>query len=361
VVPIGLISKGIFHLMDLPVKGYTVGRPELLEAPIRWKGERILLKLPPALLRHSLELSTFVREVTGKEVIISARPSFGACDISPGECSLEGLAGVLDLGHAPMPTVYGRRGCRALSVPLEAVVDKGVLEKVLESIPLKSPATVGLLTTAQHLSLLKVAEKVLGRRGFRVLVGRGGKRLFFPGQVLGCDLSAARAVRDDVDLFLYIGTGQFHPRGVALSTGKRVLTLDPLTGLWGEVEEGERERFIRRRYGAMMMAKELIEAGEPVGIYMSNLLGQRREALAYEIRDRLLERGIEAFLFQSELLTPGQVSDLSLKVLVNTACPRIAVDDYPLYSEVAAILLTPLEMIAILEEKPPEDYVLDEF
>ncbi|MCD6383968.1 MAG: diphthamide biosynthesis enzyme Dph2 [Thermoplasmata archaeon] len=345
--------------MDFPIEHYSVEDEKLLKSIRRWEGRRILLKLPAALLRHSAEISKYVEGMTAKEVVVSSRPSFGACDVSPAD--LNGFSGVLDLGHTPMPSLYPAFKGRYLSVPLRRVVDEEGIETILRRIPLKPPLSVGLLTTAQHRTLIQLAKNVLEGEGFKVFIGKGGKRLFFPGQVLGCDLSAARAVKDLVDLFLYIGTGEFHPRGVMLSTGKRVLVLDPVGVRWGEVDANERERFIRRRYSTLLKARELLDSGEPVGIYISYLIGQSRRRLAEELKEMLEERGIDVILITSEVLTPGQVRDLSLKVIVNTACPRITFDDSSAYSEVGCILLSPWELEAVLFGYPPINYVLDEF
>lgn len=345
--------------MDFPIRGYTVGEPSLLKVPSRWKGKRILLKLPAALMKDAPLIIPYVEEISSKEVLLSSRPSFGACDVTPAECISRGTCGVLDLGHAPMPSIYSERPCPFLSVPLRVTLEMEVFLNHLSSIPVE-PSRVGLITTAQHADLLEMASSALKKQGFRPLIGRGGRRLFYPGQVLGCDLSSAKVIQDQVDVFLYIGSGRFHPRGVALSTGKRVLILDPLSGVWGEVEEGYRERFIRQRYAAMVEAKRLMDGGEKVGIYISELLGQRRAEVAEEIKRDLEERGVEALLLQSEVLSPAQARDLSLKVMVNTACPRITFDDAPLYREQGTILLTPWEVKATLRNLSPESYSLDE-
>ena len=58
-------------------------------------------------------------------------------------------------------------------------------------------------------------------------MGPAGGRIKHPGQVLGCCYSTARELY--LDEYLFIGTGQFHPLGIALATGKRVVTADPIT------------------------------------------------------------------------------------------------------------------------------------
>lgn len=53
--------------------------------------------------------------------------------------------------------------------------------------------------------------------------------------------------------YLFIGTGQFHPLGIALATGKRVITADPVTV---EVSEIDPDPMLRRRFAAITRASE---------------------------------------------------------------------------------------------------------
>src|SRR4030043_1391157 len=86
--------------------------------------------------------------------------------------------------------------------------------QVLKKIKVEGKA--GLITTIQHSDKLKDAQKVIPDS----IIG---------GSVLGCDVSAAEKIKDKVDFFVYIGTGEFHPLGVALKTGKEVIIANPLT------------------------------------------------------------------------------------------------------------------------------------
>jgi len=57
----------------------------------------------------------------------------------------------------------------------------------------------------------------LESKGIECLVGDGGGRTPFPGQVLGCSFEEAK--KTGADEILFVGTGVFHPIGVQLSTG----------------------------------------------------------------------------------------------------------------------------------------------
>ena len=85
--------------------------------------------------------------------------------------------------------------------------------KSLEEIKIKNPETlptrIGLVTTIQHMHKLEEVKTFLEKKG---------KKAVICGQVLGCNASCTAG--KDVDAFLYIGSGRFHPIGVALKTLK---------------------------------------------------------------------------------------------------------------------------------------------
>ena len=75
------------------------------------------------------------------------------------------------------------------------------------------PKKVGLVTTVQHKHELKKIKELIEKTGKKTVIG---------GQILGCDVNAAKKIKSKVDAFLYIGSGEFHPLGVALETNKKV-------------------------------------------------------------------------------------------------------------------------------------------
>ena len=121
----------------------------------------------------------------------------------------------------------------------------------------------------------------------------------YPGQVLGCSYSAAKAL--DVDEYLFIGTGQFHPLGIALATGKRVVIADPVTG---EVSEIDTDPMLRRRFGAITRAGE----AKRFAILVSKKPGQKRMDLARRLMRLGEARGLEMFLVYLDNIEPDGCS-----------------------------------------------------
>ena len=71
------------------------------------------------------------------------------------------------------------------------------------------PKKVGLVASVQYLGGLQTIKKQL-------------KDAVVGGQVLGCRVEEAEKIQDQIDAFLYIGTGKFHPIAVYLITKKDV-------------------------------------------------------------------------------------------------------------------------------------------
>ena len=72
----------------------------------------------------------------------------------------------------------------------------------------------------QHKHELKKVKEIIEKAGKNAVIG---------GQILGCDVNAAKKIKNKVDAFLYIGSGEFYPLGVALETGKKVIIANPKT------------------------------------------------------------------------------------------------------------------------------------
>ena len=125
-------------------------------------------------------------------------------------------------------------------------------------------------------------KKKLENVGFQVEVPVGGARLTFPGQVLGCNYSG-----DDPQIghYLFLGSGDFHPIGLVLHTGKPLTMLDPYTGDATELSLARVERILRQRFGLIMS----IQDAKTYAILIGEKPGQMRRTLAMRMK-KLLEK-----------------------------------------------------------------------
>ncbi|MGB9927343.1 MAG: diphthamide biosynthesis enzyme Dph2 [Methanosarcina sp.] len=329
------MSLGISEAFDL--------RPDYIISVIRKLGvKKVGFQFPEGLKRKGPELARKVEESTGAEVIISGDPCFGACDFD--RTLLEHVDILFHFGHAELEDT--KLSDKVFFIEARSNVDiKSVVKKAISEL---KGQKIGLITTVQHVHKLPEACSILEAKGKKCVIENGDSRLAYAGQVLGCNFSAARA--EICDEYLYIGSGDFHPLGVALSTKKRVLAADPFSG---EVREVDPSRILRQR--SAVIAKSL--DAEVFGIIVSSKNGQERMNLASSLKDLAKKHGKEAHLILIDLVTPDQLLQFKVDAFVNTACPRLAIDEVGRFP---SPMLTPQEFEIVLGEREWEKLVLDE-
>lgn len=329
------MSLGMNEAFDL--------KPDYIINVIKKTGAKIVgFQFPEGLKRKGPELAKKVEEATSAEIIISGDPCYGACDLD--RTLLKQVDILFHFGHAELEDT--KLSEKVYFIETRSAIDiRPVVEK---AIPELKGQVIGLITTVQHVHKLPDACTVLKANGKTCVIGRGDSRLAYSGQVLGCNFSAAR---DEVcDEYLYIGSGDFHPLGVALSTKKRVLAADPFSG---EVREVDPSRILRQR--SAVIAKSL--DAQVFGIIVSSKNGQERMELASSLKALAKKHGKEAHLILIDLVTPDQLLQFKVDAFVNTACPRLAIDEVGRFP---SPMLTPQEFEIVLGEREWESLVLDE-
>ena len=214
------------------------------------------------------------------------------------------------------------------------------------------PERIGLLATVQYLGLIPKVKGMLESSGREVRVGEGDRRICHPGQVLGCNCSAAESVDADVDGYLFIGEGDFHPLAAAFGMEKPVLVLNPVTGEVRDMSE-TRDRILRRRFAAIQGARD----AESFLVIVCSKVGQNRSGLADEMVSLLRRHGRTAHKVIIEEINPTALISYQVDAFVNTACPRIAMDDAARYPKP---MLTPPELEIALGEREWGQYVFDQ-
>lgn len=330
------------------VRVFATESPELLEAIRAAKPKRVVLQVPAGLVRNAHSLAARLREGAGVPVDLATRPCFGACDVpSDAEAPRADLAVVL--GHAPIPNMPLTR--RTFFVEMR---DPGGDPEHLAEIVVRAglPRRLGLVASVQHLDLVPRLVAALARQGYDVRVGRGDRRLAYAAQALGCNYTGAESVANDVEAFLFLGTGRFHPVGLAFAVDRPVHALDPLRG---ELEPPiDRGALIRRRQLVVASVRD----AQRWGILVSTFAGQNRSPTALALQERARARGREAEILLFDRLDGRDLEGRAFDAYVCTACPRIALDDGANYPKP---ILTPPEFLMALGELPLEPYRFDTY
>jgi len=173
-------------------------------------------------------------------------------------------------------------------------------------------------------------------------------RLSYPGQVIGCDYSNAVSIAKDVEAFLFVGGGQFHALGVALSTSKPTVVADPYDGIAFPVDE-EAETLLKQRWAYVQEAKK----GKVFAVLIGLKPGQKRLEEALQLKEKLEKENKTTHLFSMKEFTPEALMEFpSIDAFVNTACPRISLDDATRFRKP---ILTLNEALVVIGELSWED------
>ena len=325
----------------------TVG-PALFEALRAARPKRIVIQVPAGLVRNAHDLSSRVEQEVGVPVVLATRPCFGACDFpSIDEAPRADVAVVL--GHAPIPNVSVVRPTYFVEMRQPGGDPEALAATVAAG---GVPRRLGLVVSVQHLDLIEPFREALRLRGYEVQVGRGDRRLAYAAQALGCNYTSAEAVASQVDAFLFLGTGRFHPIGLAFAVERPVWSLDPLQN---RLEPAiDRAALIRQRQLVVATVRDV----RSWGILVSTFAGQDRTPMALALQERARARGRETQVLVFDRLDPRDLEGRALGAYVNTACPRIALDDGANYPKP---VLTPPEFLMAIGELPLEPYRFDTY
>jgi len=341
----------------------------------------VALQVPEGLKMQALEMMDSIETETSAKVVLAADPCYGACDLVHDKMKMMGVELVAHMGHSQMnidsgmptqfiPVTYEGDPEIEPVLPILEMHRTIALQRMSEEVSELSEeekqdrfrdmvgrvnklndTKLGLVGSIQHLHLLEDFKTRFEKAGFDVTIPVGGARLTFPGQVLGCNYSGDH---DDIGHYVFLGSGDFHPIGLVLHTGKPLAMLDPYTGEASEMSRERIERILRQRFGLIMAVQD----SNTFAILIGEKPGQMRRTLALRIKRLLEKHGKKGYLLALEHVGPELIHFYPVDAYVNTACPRIAIDDAVKYDKP---LITPYELEVALGEKDwSEGYQFDE-
>jgi 2-(3-amino-3-carboxypropyl)histidine synthase len=343
-------------------KSYKLELDEIIKIVLEKGYTAIGLQLPEGLKIYAETIKDHIEDRIKKQgqdltLIISGEPCYGACDLVGDQYKQMGVEAIFHFGHAELPNL-GRSEIPAYFIQTASTLElKKVLDKVINYIKkhkkeLGSNPKIGLITTVQHIHLLKKAMIFLDKNKFKTFIGKGDNRIKYDGQVLGCNFSAATSITKKVDFFIFIGSGNFHPLGVALATGQKVIIADPYTNEVRDIKKIH-DTIMRQRGGAIARAMD----ANAFGILISIKPGQNRQKLAMGLKDLIREHNKRSYLIALNEFEPVKLKAFKVDTFVSTGCPRIAIDDYLKYD---VPILTPVELEIVLGEKNWDQYEFDQ-
>jgi len=283
---------------------------DILKKLKRKRVKRVFIQYPEGL---KLRIQSIAKKIedNGFEAMICCEPCYGACDIRDIEAERLGCDVILHIGHSDLkikskiPVIYWEYFYTVDPIP--------ILKKEIRK--LKQFKRIGLITSVQFVKATEKVKDYLKDVGKEVYIH---KSLKYPGQILGCNVDAAKKIEDKIDCFLYVGAGKFHPIGVAVNTKKPVFSLDfekkKLYSL-----ETERKKWLRKRAWYDSKLEDAIK----VGIIVCWKKGQERMNEVRKLKKELENKGKEVSILAFDNFKEEKIEGLKFDVLVNLACPRL--------------------------------------
>lgn len=204
---------------------------------------------------------------------------------------------------------------KTIFMPAKSDVDViPTVKKALKHLPEK----VGLLCTIQHIDKLNEAKEFLEKNG---------RKVFVAGQILGCNITKADKIVDQVDAFLYVGSGNFHPVGAILKTRKKIVCANPFREDVSVIDEKELDRLEKKKKGAYLK----FLSSDNIGVIVSVKPGQNAFRSAEKLKAKYKDK--KFYFFVTDTINYGELENFPfIECWVNTACPRID-EDYELINK----------------------------
>jgi 2-(3-amino-3-carboxypropyl)histidine synthase len=291
-----------------------------LVAEIMGRGARkIVLQFPDGLKQEGPRVARLVKQRTGAEVFVSAVPAWGACDLSLDAARRLKADMLVHYGHNEFLRDNSNE-IPVLYIPAKSRHE--VTGVVKQSLPLLQGKKIGLATVVQHLHTIPEMMRVLEDAGYTAKIPGRGPWAHESGQVLGCDYFGLKRIEPEVDSFLIVGS-YFHGLGASLSVEKPTILADPYDQSVRNLDH-DRRKIIRQRYAMVEQARK----SDSFGILVSTKPGQCNPTIALNIQRDLEQNGKQAVLLYTDEILPEKLLDFAeIDVFVDTACPRVALDD----------------------------------
>jgi len=336
----------------MKISGYDIDIDTAVNTVKKNGYKTVAIQVPEGLKMDALTIVDYLEKETGANILVSADPCFGACDIVDNELKNLGVDCIIHIGHMSIPNID------KFSIPvifINALSTNDVTKVVEKSVQFLKGKKIGVVTTAQHIHMIETASDILKKHGLEPVVSDGDKRIQAKGQIIGCNFSAGTNIADKVDSFLFVGSGNFHPLGLLFATKKKVVAADPYTNTVKTQElEDLKDTILKQRYGAMARSN----GAKKFGILVGTKKGQQRIKLAHEIKKFLDSKQKKSYIIALNSFSPIYLQSFrEIDCFVSTACPRIAIDDYMQYK---IPIITPVELETLFGKKKWEEYQFDQ-
>ena len=186
---------------------------------------------------------------------------------------------------------------------------------------------IALYAAVQFSSRLHGIIEQLKREGIKVVSSKPA-RTKGKYQILGCDVYHGNLhLKEEVDAYLYIGDGRFHPLALVLQqrgmqSFKEVVMYDPIAKKMGMLTLKDVEAILKKSKASL----KLFLLKKNIGILLTTKPGQQQYQISTALEKKYPEKMF--YYFIDNTIDAKHFEDFPfIEVWVNTACPRIGLDD----------------------------------
>lgn len=312
------------------------------------KAKLVLLQLPEGLKKEASRLANYFENNTSAEVVVSGETCWGGCDLALEEAQNLDADLLIHYGHAPF--------IKKVSFPIlyVEIKDKTPIQNLLKksSKELNKYKKLGLVCSVQHIYQLEDAKEFFEKKEKEVIIPKKKGYAYYDGHVVGCEYNSLKAIANEVDAFVVIGN-RFHSLGASLAVKNPVYLLDVYNNCVLEMSK-LRNKIIKQRFAAIQKVKDANKVGIIIGMKPGQKFGSFK-VIRKKFED--VEKEV-VIITMREINNDKLINFYDIKVFVELACPRIAIEDYDKYEKT---LVTFREALVALGEIKWEDLIENGF
>ena len=284
--------------------------------------KRILIQLPEGLKKEAFKIVDLIKRNCNVDIIVSGSSCWGGCEIAVEEAEKIKADLLIHFGHAP----FVKTDFPVLYIELYSKLDAvNLLDKNIDKLNIDK---IGLIGSVQYVKQFENLRKYLESKGKKVVIPKKKGFAAYDGHVVGCEYNSLKTIEDEVDGFLMIGN-KFHSLGAALMcVDKDVYLLNEQSNKL-ELMNGEKDKIIRQR----AIAIDKVKSAKKIGIVVDKKIGQYNMNIAEKLKSDLEKLGKEVIVILVNEFSPGLMNFYNVDAFIDTACPRIAIEDYGRYDK----------------------------
>ncbi len=196
---------------------------------------------------------------------------------------------------------------------------------------LQNYKTLALYTTTQFKHKIQDIEKQLKKQGIKVISSQP-QRTSNKYQILGCDvyhnnLNLNKKQEKNINAFLYIGDGRFHPNALLFAEQdskkpRDIIIFNPTSKKLEILNQKDIKKILQKKQANIAR----FYAADNIGILVTTKPGQSHTHYTDKLEKKYSNKNFYKFI--TDIIDFQEMENFPyIQCWINTACPRIALED----------------------------------